>query len=165
MILASQTMTWYIEKMTIFTRCMCSFMSNSQKISWMVSSLSTFTYIVFTYVGPCIVCCFPPCRIVSGPESKKKNKFNSLHRYFIFKQYRLWCQNKEKCLYPYPDIFCQSTNTYSFFYWLFFYPDYFLSSTNSAKKRNKIGNLCPSIDFSNFSCMFLNPNIFFHFQL
>ena len=61
-------------------------------------------------------------------------------------------------------FFCQSTNTYSFFYWLYFYPDYFLSSTNSARKRNKIGNLCPSIDFSNFSCMFLNPNIFFNFN-
>ena len=49
----------------------------------------------FHLFWPCIVCCFPPCWIVAGPESKKKNNFNSLHRYFIFKQYRLWCQNKE----------------------------------------------------------------------
>ena len=104
--------------------------------------------------------------LLLGLKVKKKNNFNSQQRNFIFKQYRLWCQNKEKCLYPYPDLFfCQSTNTYSFFYWLYFYPDYFLSSTNSARKRNKIGNLCPSIDFSNFSCMFLNPNIFLQFEL
>ena len=104
-----------VKKMIIFTRCMCSFMSNSHKISWMVSSPSTFTYIVFTYVWPCIVCCFPPCWIVSGPESKKKNKFNSLHRYFIFKQNRLWFQNKEKCLYPYPDHFFLSIYKYLYF--------------------------------------------------
>ena len=108
----NDTIEW---KMTSFARWICSFMSNSCKKSWMVSSPSTFTYIVFTYVWPCIVCCFPPCWIVAGPESKKKNNFNSLHsRYFIFKQYRLWCQNKEKCLYPYPDLFL-SIYKYLFF--------------------------------------------------
>ena len=153
-----------MEKIILFTRCMCSFMSNSHKKSWMVSSPSTFTYIVFTYVWPCNVCCFPPCWIVSGPESKKKNKFISLHISF---SNSIDCDvkiRKSACILI-QTFFCQSTNTYTFFYWLYFYPDYFLFFTNSAWKRSKIGNLCPSIDFSNFSCMFLNPNIFFQFQL
>ena len=146
------------------TRCMCSFMSNSHKKSWMVSSPSTFTYIVFTYVWPCIVCCFPPCWIVAGPESKSKNKFNSLHISFSNSTDCDVKIRKSGCILIQTFFYCQSTNTYTFFYWLYFYPDYFLSSTNSARKRNKIGKLCPSIDVSNFSCMFLNPNNFFQFE-
>ena len=35
------TMTWFSEKIMVYTRCICDFMPNSHKKSWMVSSVSS----------------------------------------------------------------------------------------------------------------------------
>ena len=141
---------------------MCSFMSKSHKknLEWYLvlqPSLILFSLMF----GLVLFVVFLLVELLLGLKVKRKTI--SIHCTGILFSNSIDCDvkiRKSACILI-QTFFCQSTNTYSFFYWLYFYPDYFLSSTNSARKRNKIGNLCPSIDFSNFSCMFLNPNFFF----
>ena len=84
-----------------------------------------------------IVCFSLPIDIYSVPKNECKENWGKLTKIMIF----------ESCSY------CQNSNKMLYFMFLLL--------------RNTKGNIfdflleCIQMNFSNFSCMFLNPNIFF----